>query len=247
MSDTVRQLTKAGMDAFRDYIQASRRGDVVSPPYHLLDESPYSESLLQHAGIEKNRFNTKYEAATYLARVFADLDQGEISYNGGLWSWISLYYLEELREAKIFGKNRLNAPDNYVLKVEQGDLKWREYSHHLLATPFYLYRRHGEEARMLLTGPVGSRMELAYEIAARPQFARSREFIRLVNRLYSDGPGNVKRGAASDTNKPGSIYRLIRIFQQLELTYDIFDMSCEKMIELLPPEFDEWLDSEREI
>ena len=245
MSDVVRQLTKAGTDAFRDYIQASRRGDSVSPPYHLLYQSPYSESMSRHVEVERNRFYTKYEAAVYLAGVFEDLDQSETSYNGGLWSWVSLYYIEELLKAKILGKNRLNAPDNYVLEVEQGDLKWREYSHHLLATPFYLYRRHGDEAGILLTGPVGSRMELAYEITARPQFARSREFIRLVNRLYSDGRAKMKRGV-SDINRPGSVYRLIRVFQQLELTYDIFDMSCEKMIGLLPSEFDGWLDSKRE-
>ena len=247
MPDIVRQLTKAGTDAFRDYIQASRRGEPASPPYHLLYQSPYSESLSRHVEIERNRFYTKYEAATYLAGVFTDLDQSETSYNGGLWSWVSLYYLEELLEAKASGKKQLNAPDNYVLEVEQGDLKWREYSHHLLATPFYLYKRHGEEARMLLAGPVGSRMELAYEIAARPQFARSREFIRLVNRLYFDGRGNMKRGAASGEKRSGSLHRLIRIFQQLELTYDVFDMNCEKMIKLLPPEFDEWLNSEQEV
>ena len=246
MSDTVRQLTRAGMDAFRDYIQASRRGDAVTPPYHLLDESPYSESLIQRAKIEKNRFYTKYEAATYLAGVFADLDQGEISYNGGLWSWVSLYYLEELLETKVLEKSRLSVPENYILEVKRGNLNWRKYIYHLLATPFYLYRRHGEEAKMLLAGPIGSRMELTFEIGARPQFARSREFIRLVNRLYSDGCGNMKRGTSSK-KRPGSVYRLIKIFQQLELTYDIFDMSCEKMIELLPPEFDEWLDSKQEV
>ena len=247
MPDIVRQLTKAGTDAFRDYIQASRRGEPASPPYHLLYQSPYSESLSRHVEIERNRFYTKYEAATYLAGVFADLDQSETSYNGGLWSWISLYYLEELLEAKISRKKQLNAPDNYVLEVEQGDLKWGEYCHHLLATPFYLYRSHGEEARMLLAGPVGSRMALTSEIVARMRFARSREFIRLVNRLYSDGRGNMKRGAASGEKRAGSVHRLIRIFQQLELTYDVFDMNCEKMIKLLPPEFDEWLDSEREV
>lgn len=246
MSDVVRQLTKAGTDAFRGHIQACRRGEAAPHPHHLLYRSPYSESLRQHVEIERNRFRTKYEAATYLAGIFAELDQSEISYNGGLWSWLGLYYLEELLEAKISGKNRLNAPDNYILEVEQGDLEWREYVYHLLATPFYLYRRHGEDAGILLTGPIGSRMQLMFQIVARPQFARSREFVKLVNRLYSDGRGNMKRGATSDMNKPGSIYRLIRIFQQLELTYDIFDMSCEKMIGLLPPEFDGWLDSERE-
>ena len=141
MADIVRQLTKQGINAFRDYIQNNRRVNPAPvPPHHLLYQNTYSESLSQHIEVERNQFYTKHEAATYLHRVFANFDQAEISYNGGLWSWISLYYLEELLSAKTLGKNRLNAPDNYILEVEQGDLKWREYSHHLLVTPFYLYR-----------------------------------------------------------------------------------------------------------
>ncbi len=244
MADIVRQLTKQGIDAFRDYIQNNRRADPAPvPPYHLLYQNTYSESLSQHIEVERNQFYTKYEAATYLHRVFENFDQAEISYNGGLWSWISLYYLEELLSAKTLGKNRLNAPDNYILEVEQGDLKWREYSHHLLVTPFYLYRRHGEEARMLLAGPIGSRMDITFEIVSRLQFARSHEFIKLVNRLYFNSQGKMKRGASK--HNPGSVRRLISVFQQLELTYDIFNMSCEKMIDLLPPEFDKWLDTQQ--
>ena len=108
------------------------------------------------------------------------------------------------------------------------------------------YSGDREEAGILLKGPIGSRMQPMFRIVARPRFARSQEFVKPVDRLYSDGRGNVKRGAASDTNEPGSIHGPIRTFQRLELTCDIFDMSCEKMIGLLPPEFDGWLDSKRE-
>ena len=238
MADIVRQLTKEGIDAFRDYIEASRRGDNPGPtPSHLLYQSPYSESLRQNIEIEKNQFSTKHEAAIHFSKIFENFDQDEISYNGGLWSWFGLYYLDELNV-----RGKLNAPNNYILEVEQGQLNWKEYMYHLLATPFYIYRHHGKESKMLLTGPVGSRKELTYEIVARQQFARSKEFIKLVNRLYSNENQDTKSGAVSK-GKAGNLYRLIAVFQQLELTYDIYNMPCEKMLELLPSEFNEWFDS----
>ncbi len=119
--------------------------------------------------------------------------------------------------------------------------------YHLLATPFYFYRQHGEETKMLLTGPIGSKKELTFQIIERQQFSRSHEFIKLVNRLYSDSHGETKSGVMTfsrQSGKPGDFFRLVAVIQQLELTYDIFNMSCEKMIELLPPEFDKWLDSD---
>ncbi len=250
MADTVRQLTKEGINAFRDYIEASRRGENPGPvPSHLLYGSPYSESLTQQIEIEKEQFYTKYEAAIYFSGVFENLDQDEISYNGGLWSWISLYYIDELLENKIVGKGKLNSHDCYILNVEQGNLDWRKYTYHLLAVPFYLYKRYGEEAKMLLTGPIGSRKQLTFQIVGRQKFSRSHEFIKLVNRLYSDSNGNTRPLVTSSLDNrskvvPGDLGRLFTVFQQLEFTYDIFNMPCENIIEFLPTEFDEWLDSD---
>ncbi len=247
LADIVRQLTKEGMNAFRDYIEARRRGEDRGPvPSYLLYSSPYSESLQQQIEIEKERFYTKYEEAVYFSDVFKGFDHEEISYNGGLWSWLSLYYLDELLQSQSGRRGTLNAPNNYILEVEEGELNWRDYVKHLLATPFYIYRYHGEKSRMLLTGPVGSRKQLTFQIAGRQQFARSDEFIKLVNRLYEDDSGNTKSGVTSGISSkfkanPGDLSRLFLLFKQLELTYDIFNMSCEKMIELLPSEFDEWL------
>ncbi len=58
-------------------------------------------------------------------------------------------------------------------------------------------------------------------------------------------PGVVAKGS-TEREKPGTLYRLFAVFQQLEFTYDIFNMPCERMIELLPPEFDELLNSEKD-
>jgi len=110
MADIVRQLAQEGIDAFRDYIDATRRGENRGPtPSHLLYGSPYSESLRQQVEIERGKFTTKYEAAVYFNRVFNNLDQEEISYNAGLWSWLSLYYLDELSQLNANGARKLKS------------------------------------------------------------------------------------------------------------------------------------------
>lgn len=241
MADIVRQLTQKGIDAFRGYIDAIRRGENRGPtPSHLLYGSPYSESLSQQVEIERGRFRTKYEAAVYFSSVFKNLDQEEISYNAGLWSWLSLYYFDELSQSNASGTRQLKASFHYILAVEQGTIQWGDDRNHLLAAPFSVYKRHGENARMLLKGSVSSNQKLTSEIVKRQQFSRSRGFIKLVNRLYSDGNGNIKSGSVSRT-KPGSLFRLFAVFQQLEFTYDIFNMTRDQMMKLLPPEFNEWL------
>ncbi len=247
MADMVRQLTQDGIDAFRGYIEATRRGENPGPiPSHLLYRSPYSESLGQHVEIEQGRFVTKYEAAVYFSGVFENIDQKEISYNGGLWSWMSLYYLDELSpKSKVMGSKKFYHPSCYILEVEHGNLNWTQYKYHLLATPFYVYKRHGEESKMLLAGQVSSWKSFTYHLVSRPQFARSREVIKLVNRLYSDSNGNTKSGALE--GNPGTLYRLFSVFQQLAFNYDVFNMTCAQMIELLPPEFDQWLNSDNRI
>jgi len=118
MADIVRQLTQEGIDAFRDYIDATRRGENSGPtPSHLLYESLYSKSLSQHVEIERGKFTTKYEAAVYFSRVFENIDQEEISYNAGLWSWLSLYYLDELSQSNANGTRQLKAFYCYILAV----------------------------------------------------------------------------------------------------------------------------------
>lgn len=248
MADIVRQLTQEGIDAFRDYIEATRRGENRGPiPSYLLYGSPCSESISQQVEIEQRQFITKYEAAVYFSRVFENLDQEEISYNAGLWSWLSLYYLDELSQSNANGTRKLKASYCYILAVEQGTIRWGQHRNHLLAAPFSVYKRHGEDARMLLKVSVASNPTLTSQIVERQQFSRSRGFIKLINWLYFDGSGNLKPGSVAKTKptKPGSLFRLFAVFQQLEVNYDIFNMTRDQMMKLLPPEFDEWLEKVR--
>ena len=41
-------------------------------------------------------------------------------------------------------------------------------------------------------------------------------------------------------NKAGTVYRFIDVIQQLDLNYDLYSMTGEEVLQLLPAEFSKW-------
>ncbi|MEM9057223.1 MAG: hypothetical protein AAGD86_07085, partial [Pseudomonadota bacterium] len=78
------------------------------------------------------------------------------------------------------------------------------------------------------------------EIASRQDLVANRGVIEAVMLLYFDPPKLAPKRGCQSGSRPGTIRRLVRVLQQLDMTYDIFGMTGRELIALLPPEFDEW-------
>lgn len=239
MADIIRQFTQTGIDEFKKYILNSRQGTGLEPiPYHLLWDNKFSVEFSYLIEIERNQFDTGYESAQYFAELFRDVDYNEIGYKSGLWSWLSLYYLEELLEKRRDPTAPIYLPRNYILfnDIDPG--------YHKLVAPCQFYRTHREESRLLLSWPVGNTQKLADLVMRNYTIARSVEMVKVVNLLYIDDTGKIKVNASGniiETRKQGSFTRLSQVCEQLSQTYDIYNMERDKIIALLPDEFDSWL------
>ena len=51
--------------------------------------------------------------------------------------------------------------------------------------------------------------------------------------------GKPKSGAIS-RKRPGTLFRFIDVIQQLDLNYDLYSMTGQEVLQLLPAEFDSW-------
>jgi hypothetical protein len=60
--------------------------------------------------------------------------------------------------------------------------------------------------------------------------------------LYFDYKKNKPKFGAIPKNKPGTLYRFIDVIQQLDLNYDLYSMSRDEILDLLPQEFNKWKD-----
>jgi len=79
------------------------------------------------------------------------------------------------------------------------------------------------------------------ELSSRQGLITNRGVIEAANLLYFDTKQRKpKRGAAVTSKKPGTIMRFIDVIQQFDLTHDLYSMTGEEVLALLPSEFDEW-------
>jgi hypothetical protein len=94
---------------------------------------------------------------------------------------------------------------------------------------------------LLLYGPLDKTSKYYEELSSRQGFVTNQGVIEAANMLYFDSRlGRPKYGPGGITRKPGTLLRYIDVVQQLDLTYDLYNMMGEEVLSLLPSEFDEW-------
>ncbi len=236
MGDKIRLLKEIGIQKFREYLAEIRNGSTREPPVELLTDALCSSMVTGGLEVENCSFNSKLEIAKYLFEKFQALPQLHLERNVGLWSWLSLYYFEQLCPANNSGGRNPGQDSRHIF-----DLDYRLYRYHLLFGPYHIFRLYGERAPLLLSGPLYETSKYYLELSARQGFITNKGVIEAASLLYFDPVSRkAKRGAAVTTRKPGTLIRFIDVVQQLDLTYDLYSITGEEVLGLLPSEFDEW-------
>lgn len=230
----VRSLNTRGIEQFREFLQQIRDGAEFRANPSVLFADDTTTRLPRTVEIEPRSFANKFQAAEYLAGVLAELPaSGE---NVGLWSWLALYYFDQLSPADADGKRRPREDYHYIPSTESG---W-QHDRHLLAGPYKLFTVHGANARLLLYPPVHQHGAFVYDLGFRRDLITNKGLIEAIDLLYWDVKrGRPKRGATT-TSRPGNLRRLITVVQQLDFNYDLYGMRADEILLLLPPEFDAW-------
>lgn len=232
----LRKLNAKGVAAFRDHLREIRAGGEFHSNPALLYVDEYSTAITPRIEIAAKRFARKIDLAVHLAQVLRPIDSPALTADAGLWSWLALYYFDQISPIGADGKRRPREDYHYIPDDQQ---RRGGHERHLLAGPYRLYRIHGEHARVLLYPPVHQHGQFVYDLGYRRDFLTNRGLIEAIDRLYwNPRTHRPKRGAASD--RAGSLRRLIAVLQQLELNYDLYGMNASEILALLPKEFDVW-------
>ncbi len=230
----LRRLNDAGIAQFASYLQQIRNGALFHPSPAILHVDEFSSPVSPAIHVEQLTFKNKFEAARYLAEKLAPL--GTVIDDAGLWSWLALYYFEQLSPA---GDDGLRRPRQNYHYIPTRDSGWTA-DRHLLLEPYKLYLTHGMYARLLLYPKVHEHGAFVYDLGHRRELIANRGLIEAVDILYWDAKrSRPKRGAASPSNG-GSLRRLIAVLQQLDFNYDLFGMTAREILALLPQEFEPW-------
>jgi hypothetical protein len=233
MANSLSRFTAAGLNEFIKWLRAGANGTV---PQELLKDRDFAEQLPDNRPIPQTQFSDRYEFGVALVRLLDGQDQQTVSFDRGLWSWLAAAFFEQLCPRDKDGIRNLRKEYVYALS------ETRTYYRHLVRTPWFLVKTHGEHCRFLLiTGrddaaPLSHQSYLLDQLAARQFVISSPSLVGAASRLYSDPrTGQPTRGAGAKGS--GSPRRLALIANQLSLTYDIHDMPVDRLLKILPEEF----------
>jgi hypothetical protein len=236
----VRKLNSRGLGRFKKYLNDLRDKPSLEPPFEILENSDYSDVFQDRARVEKIKFQHRTHMVEYLSKALTDLNASTGIDNKGLWNWLSLFYFNQVCPKDIDGKRKLGMNHRYIL-----DNSFRYYYKHLLAGPFQTYITYGNRARLILHGAVHISNDIHHKLAERQNFITNPSIVGVADALYFDQDKSKPKPGAQSKTRGGSILRFINVIQQLELTFDLYSMSSEEILKLLPTEFDTWQDLQR--
>ena len=242
----VRQLNETGVNSFVVYLAELREGGGhEDPPWDLLTDDETSTLVPDAPELDQSyHFGTKADCANYLVEKFSGTPP-EVTYShNGLWTWLALFFFDQLCPANSSGIRKPLANTCYAFQADFEPYNYLRGYRHLLYIPFQITKLHGGEVgRALLLPRVSIHPDMMEQIAARQEFVSNRSVLKAVDLLYLDtagGGANLKRGS-TNRRRAGNVRRFVSMMQQLDLTYDLYALTGNQLIELLPsPEFDAW-------
>ena len=200
----------------------------------LIEDASQSEIAAIDVEVEHQSLPTRYAVGEYLSDLFSGAEGPQRDVDAGTWTWLSAFHFKQLCPSGIRPGERAR----WVPGI--GD--FRRYYRHLLAGPYYIYRAHQDNPiramAVLATAPYAPG-ELVAQLASRQELVTNASVMEVATRLYINPTTNTpKRGAAGKV--PGSARRFADILNQLDLTWDLYGLNANKLLDLLPPEFDQF-------
>lgn len=232
-----RIMLSEGENKFREYIQALRQNPKVPRP--VLNEVPFSQEFSSPFFIDEARtFTTKMELAEHLDGCFrnGNIRREDILGKSGLWTWLAYIWFDQLAPVRNDGLRDIKEDAKYICSSD-----YRDYYRHFIAGTYSIYSLHGRDnSRIFLYSRVYEHNDFIEQFASRQFIISYPNIVEAITRLYLDADTNNPKRGAQSRNRKGNIRRFVSIIQQFELTYDIYSMSGEQILNLLPDEFNDW-------
>jgi len=228
-----------GEQKFREYIHNLKTNPLCQCPD--LNREPFSKEFSSVISIDETRkFNSKQELAEYLQNCFtgADLKREGVLPQNGMWTWLAYIWFDQFAPITnpATPERDIKEDAKYICSSH-----YRDYYRHLVSGPYIIYSLHGaDNSNIFLYSRVNEHNDFIEQFASRQFIISHKNIVEAIRRLYFDcQSGQPKRGAQSRTRR-GNIRRFVSVIQQFELTYDIYTMSADGILNLLPPEFNGW-------
>src|SRR5262245_35576417 len=134
MKSLIRSLNERGQSRFRAWLDAGATGDT---PLDLLQDPMTSEPVLDTAEVDQAFFANRYDLAVHIDDALARCDFQGLSYDAGVWTWLSLFFFDLLCPKDLTGARNILAPYRYLLDEDS-----RKSRTHLIREAVVAVRNH---------------------------------------------------------------------------------------------------------
>lgn len=231
-----RRLTQDGINRAREWLRVVRTEPThpLDVPADLLNEGPWSSSMVGAPEVKHQNLRTRRDAADYLVLLQPRLNEQFVD-DWGFWSWMGMFHFADIvpdasRRARLSPET-----ETFVVALQSEGLRRPEYRNYLW-TSWRLMETFGREVPYLLDRDVMDLDRISRQIVNSPRIFNSVGVAGLILLLYTD-EGTAKQG---HTSGPGCLEHLLGVLPQLERTYDVYGMTTEALLDILPKDFDVW-------
>jgi hypothetical protein len=228
------RLNEHGIQQFSLYLDQLKLAPSTPPPTWLLADGATSNTV-SHVEVQERTFASRYAASHYLDGLITSASLEAAERDVGLWAWLSLFYFDQVCPIKD-GVRKPGEQARHVPDVQN----FQRYYRHLLLGPVAIYRAHIDDpdrARGVLMTRVNAPGDVVEQLASRQELITNHSVMKVVTSLYFDvSTGTPKKGSGGKAD--GSPRRLADIINQYDLTYDLYSLSADGLLSLLPKEFD---------
>lgn len=243
----VRILNERGIKEFEKFINQVKENKNISKPDLNTDE--FSSEFIPPIEIDEDKtFNTRMEMAKYLFNLF---EKNEITRdkiigeeNKGLWTWLAYMWFNQITD----NRNKIKRIERYIAFYPASPReRFQRRNIHLIYGTYYLFSLLREEySKIFLSSKPYINWDTIDRLGCTEYIIRYPNIIKAAEILYWDeNRQQLKKGSGNKKN-PGNIRRFVTFINQFELTYNIYTMSPEEIISILPEEFNEWKQNYKE-
>ena len=156
--------------------------------------------------------------------------QYKIQGDAALWDWVALFFFDQIFSEKMRGYSEYR----YIVNDD-----WKLIFRHLARTPWWCVQYYGEPSKLLLCEETYKSIDWLEQFIKNREIREFRTSLEICYRMYFDKKTNSYK-AGTSKSKAGGLHRFRDKLNQFFCVYDLWHMSTEDIIKLLPKEFNQY-------
>jgi hypothetical protein len=222
------EFTEVGLEAFRQAFAGELEEEAIDLNNHAI-----ARKIIGTTEFTVSNWASADDMATAILGSIGTVNIKTLLGQKGLWGWLSFVCRDVVYPEQKNGKRKLGEVWRWF-PSEPAD--YQKGQRHLIRMPVLLKSSFGDAAEHLLLGSPSVPGELREQLTSQQDMFH--ESFQQVARLLYLEPSKMKLRRGAGGKGAGSSRRLAQVRKQLDVTWDLFALSPEQLLEKLPKEFD---------